>query len=101
MNRKYDPWVSLVALLLLGLILTLACSGCKHETEAAGRNDRPAVITEETEPETMAETRPAPRFKAQRVGVCVVITDNQTGVQYLYYGTGYGGGLCVLEPGED
>lgn len=29
-----------------------------------------------------------------------VITDNETGVQYLYIDNGYDGGLTVLQPGD-
>lgn len=88
MNLKYNPWLSLVALLLLALILTLTCTGC-HVQETA------------TELEPLAETETAPRFTSENLpGPYTVITDHQTGVQYLYYDSTYGGGLCVLEPGE-
>lgn len=85
MNLKYNPWLSLVALLLLALILTLTCTGC---TVRASWGD--------------AETETAPRFTRERASDnCTIITDTQTGVQYLYYHAGYGGGLCVLQPGEE
>lgn len=108
MNLKYNPWLSLVALLLLALILTLTCTGCNYEAEAAERNDRPAVITEETEPAPLEPEEPAhtKRFEFDyfsgwpKVENIYVITDNQTGVQYLYIQDPSGAGLCVLEPGE-
>jgi len=83
MNRKKNPYVSLVALMLLALILVLICTGCRIETEAA-------------------ETKPAPRFTSEYAGdYCTIITDNETGVQYLAYAResnyGKGIGLCKLE----
>ena len=89
MNFKYNPWLSLVAMVLLAIILTLTCTGCHVQEDA-------------NELEPVAETEAPPRFTYEhaRKG-CIIITDHQTGVQYLYYGSGYGGGLCVLQPGED
>ena len=84
MNRKSNPWVSLVALLLLALVLALTCTGCASRAEAA-------------------ETKPAPRFTVENAGNgCKIITDNETNAQYLFYYypdmTGRaGGGLCKLE----
>lgn len=83
MNHKYNPWVSLAALLLLALILAFTCTGCT-DAEAA-------------------ETKPAPRFTAEYAGnSCEIITDNETGVRYLFYSYGTthnnrAGGLCKLE----
>lgn len=82
MNRKKNPYVSLVAVLLLALILVLTCTGCRAEA---------------------AETKPAPRFSVEDAGNgCEIITDTETGVQYLYYFRSYNGykggsGLCKLE----
>jgi hypothetical protein len=83
MQHKNNPWVSLVALLLLALILVLTCTGC---TEASAK-----------------ETEPAPRFTVENAGNgCKIITDTETGVQYLYFFCSYNGykggsGLCKLE----
>lgn len=75
MKRTHNPMLSLVALVLLVLILVLTCTGCT-EAEAA-------------------ETEPAPRFTIEHFGLNVtVITDNETGVQYMAYN---GHGLCKLE----
>lgn len=76
MNHKYNPWVSMVALLLLALILVFTCTGCTEE-EAATQD----------------------RFTVEYVGDCIeIITDNQTGEQYLsYYRYHTGIGLCKLE----
>lgn len=76
MNHKYNPMLSLVALVLLALILVLSCTGCAVEAAAA-------------------ETEPARRFTSEYTGnYCTIITDNETGVQYLAYN---GHGLCKLE----
>ncbi len=83
MNYKNNPWLSLVALLLAALILVLTCTGC---TEADA-----------------AETETRGRFTVEYAGDgCRIITDNETGVQYMfYYYSDYtkraGGGLCKLE----
>jgi hypothetical protein len=85
--RKHNPWLSLVALLLLALILVLACTGCRVEAEAA-------------------ETGPASRYtyEVEHNGFgpsFYTITDTQTGNQYLFVrygnGNGIGGGLTKLE----
>lgn len=38
----------------------------------------------------------AGRFETDCGGFCAVITDTETGVQYLFYQCGYGGGLTAL-----
>lgn len=83
MNRKYNPHVSLVALLILALIVSFVCNGCSVETNA-------------TTYQTME------RFTREYAGNdCFIITDNQTGVQYLvvaeYTNYGKGVGLTRLE----
>lgn len=84
MHRKSNPWVSLAALLLLAVILVFTCTGCTSQAVAA-------------------ETKPAPRFTVEYAGnSCDIITDNETGVQYLFYSYGtthnnMAGGLCKLE----
>lgn len=80
MKHKYNPMLSLVALVLLALILVLSCTGCT--VEAAAATDC--------------------RFTSERfTGGYLIITDNETGVQYLYVDDYNAGGLCVLQPGED
>ena len=85
MYHKNNPWVSLVALLLLALILVLTCTGCRAEA---------------------AEIEPANRYTYEVEShpwgpTFYTITDTQTGNQYLYvyHGTSQGkaGGLCKLE----
>ena len=89
MNRKHNPWVALVALLLLVTILVMACTGCAASAAAS--------TTEE------AETGNGPRFTTELAGLNLrIITDNETGVQYLVYLYGSNGaGLTVLQPGEE
>ncbi len=108
MRFKYNPWVSMVALLLLATILVLLCTGCAPETEAAER-DTPtcSVITEANqETEATTETEPAVigRFSVKWAGAgfphlngIYIITDNQTGVQYLFVDNVDSGGLVKME----
>lgn len=88
MRIKNNPWVSMVALLLLAVILVLTCAGCAADTVAAA----------ETEP------TPASRFAVECAGEgfpyisgFYIITDNQTGVQYLFVDKVDGSGLVKLE----
>lgn len=81
MNRKHNPMVALVALLLL--VLLLLCAGCSAPAAAE-------------EPET------SPRFIVEhhwtdREGLVRVVTDTETGVQYLWYFDG----LTVLQPAPE
>lgn len=84
MTRKHNPLVALAALVILATILVLTCTGC-------------------TNTETPEPGEPAHRFTIEDVGnSCHIITDTETGVQYLYFWYGStGGGLTVLQPGED
>lgn len=84
MNRKHNPLVSLAALVLLVTILVWICAGCSSAAAAA---------------ET--ENGHGPRFTIELAGLNLrIITDNETGVQYLAYIQGQGVGLTVLQPGE-
>lgn len=81
MNQKYNPLLSLVALLLFAIILLLTFTGCTTEAAAA-------------------ETKTADRFTVKHVNDgCTVITDNETGVQYLAYilQTVHGKGVGLFE----
>jgi hypothetical protein len=80
MYRKSNPWVSLAALLLLALVLVFVCTGCTSRAEAA-------------------ETKPAPRFTVEYLPNGLrLITDTETGVQYLAYSEYHTGiGMCKLE----
>lgn len=83
MNRKHNPIVSLAAMVLLATILVLTCSACNKEAEAS-----PRFIIEQV-----------PNNGAVHQHT-VIITDTETGVQYLYYKSYNSGGLTVLQPGE-
>ena len=85
MNRKHNPMLSLVALILLALLL-VTVAGCSA----------PAAAAEDTGPSNWG------RFTVEYCGKgCEIITDTVTGVQYLAYGTTAGAaGLTVLQDGE-
>lgn len=83
MNRKNNPWISMISAIMLILIITMACLGCTVETNA-------------TTQQTME------RFTREYAGNdCFIITDNETSVQYLavieYTNYGKGVGLTRLE----
>lgn len=81
MNLKYNPFVSLVAALLLAVILVLTCTGCHNTAEADA--------TEETTP---------PRFTVEKADQGIrIITDNETGAQYIAYIYNGTCGLTKLE----
>lgn len=83
MYRKNNPWLSLVALLLLALILVLTGTGCTVKAEAA----QTKRYTYEVE-----DHYGGLKF--------YTITDTETGNQYLYVKTSRadaGGGLTKLE----
>ena len=82
MNRKHNPWVSLVALLLLVTLLVAICTGCGP------------VEAEAEEPARFAFDDAGRTFELW----AYVITDTETGVQYLYVDGADGGGLIVLQP---
>jgi hypothetical protein len=81
MRRKYNPWVSLVALLLAVLILVLTCTGCK---QCGGE------IVAETEPEIPDRFSVITDENHKGVRICV-ITDTLTGKEYIVLYTGYAG----------
>ena len=90
MNRKHNPWAALVGL-LLGLLLVILCAGC-------------GVTTETPEPGEPAEE--SGRFSIEHCTMTGsiygvrVITDTETGVQYLVYTNGQGCGITVLQEKE-
>lgn len=85
MNRKHNPWVALVAL-LLSIALVILCAGCGVSAEATepGQPTETAAATEPTE-----ATATGSRFKVELAqwsvlaGNLYVITDRHTGAQYL------------------
>ena len=89
MNRKHNPFLSLVALLLAAIILVLTCTGC-GAVAAAAEN----------------KTEPASRFTYEKAGrgpdfgQLYIITDAETGVQYLAWAKGNGAAMTELQPGK-
>ena len=81
MRYKCNPMLSLVALVLLALILVFTCTGCTDQAEAA---ETPARFTREV-------------HALPNASYACIITDNETGVEYLFIKSGYGGGLTKLE----
>lgn len=90
MNRKNNPWISLIALLLLATILTCICSGC-----TVAEADEPQRV--ETESRFAIEHHVLIEKENFRVIYADIITDTQTGSQYLYCHYGSGGGLTKME----
>ncbi len=86
MNRKHNPWAALVGL-LLGLLLVILCAGC--------------ASTDATEPTEMAGrfVIEAHSMDGSIYGVRV-ITDTETGVQYLVYTNGQGCAMAALQEKE-
>lgn len=80
MRIKNNPWVSVVALVLLAAILVLVCTGCATGAEAAAPH----------------------RFQIEAAGhgellYTFIITDTETGVQYMFVDGHSCGGLIKLE----
>jgi hypothetical protein len=87
MNRKNNPWVALVALILLAAILICVCTGCGSA---------------EAEENDIGDDRFIVERKAYKDGLYVrIMTDTETGVQYLVISHGHGTGVTVLEPGPE
>ena len=87
MKRKHNPLVALVALLLLAVLLL--CTGCSAPAAAEEPESSPRFIIEHAENDT------------PEAYVVRIITDTETGVQYLWVKSGYGGGLTVLQPAPE
>ena len=84
MNAKKNPWVSLAALVLLVCLLATVCTNCTNTTEATG---------------TATPDRFTIEDQSTQYSEIFIITDNETGVQYLWVKRGYGAGLTMLQPG--
>lgn len=82
MRRKHNPYLALAALLLLALIVSWICGGCSVRADAAEKK--------------------VERFTVEYAGnCCSIITDHETGIQYLLYketsNYGKGVGMTKLE----
>ena len=84
MNRKHNPLVALVALVLLAVILVSTCTGC------AVRDSN----------------HPGARFTAEHYDMdgsswgIFIVTDTETGAQYLVYRNYQGAAMTVLQEKE-
>lgn len=98
MNRKHNPMVALVALLLLAMLLL--CAGCS--APAAAAPEEPEAEVPETSLRFMVE-RQFVKDEAIIGGIqnITIITDTETGAQYLWMHEGYAGGLTVLQPAPE
>lgn len=79
MYQKNNPWLSLVALLIMALILAFTCTGCR--TAMGATSDR---FTREL-------------HSIDDVHHVTIITDTETGDRYIFYKAYDAGGLCKLE----
>lgn len=77
---KHCRYLATVFLAVL-VFLALSCTGCTSPNEGKEVFDRQDRFT-------FVPSEPWASF--------IVITDTETGVQYLYVSKGYGGGLTVL-----
>lgn len=86
MKRKHNPLVAVVALLLLAVILL--CTSCSTPAKAEEPESSPRFTIEVQEHNNLAVE-------------VFIITDTETGVQYLMTKCGQGIGLTVLQPAPE
>lgn len=80
MNRKNNPWVSLVALMLLLTILVMTCTGCGNTKKAyADADDAPKTMT-----------------IVDSTNGYTIYKHDETGVHYFCRDGGYGKSVCVM-----
>lgn len=82
MNRKSNPWVALVALILLLVLVVCTCTGCT-DTEGTAETSSDRFVVEHNES--------GGYYYRVRV-----ITDTETGVQYLIVYSNNGVGVTPL-----
>lgn len=80
MNRKNNPWVSLVALILLAVILVAVCTGCNNtKTAYDGTENAPKMMTVVDSTDGYA-----------------IYKHDETGVYYFCCRAAYGRAVCVM-----
>ena len=80
MKRKNNPWVSLVALMLLLAILVLICTGCGTTKKAYDdSDDAPNMMT-----------------VVDSTNGYTIYQHDETGVHYFCRDAGYGKSVCVM-----
>lgn len=89
MTRKNNPWVAMVALVLLLVLVVCTCASCGRTTDAA-ETKTARFIVEEVNAKTLG-----PHQHVE------IITDTETGVQYIFFKSSNAGGLTVLEPAPE
>ena len=83
MNRKHNPFVALVALILLAVVVVCICAGCTAEASAECGHRFSIKLTE--------------IHSGPGGGMVQIITDTETGAQYMFYKFNNAGGLTKLE----
>jgi hypothetical protein len=80
MNRKHNPWISLVALLLLVTMLVAVCTGCNTtKTEYDDKDDAQEMMT-----------------VVDSTAGYTIYKHDETGVHYFCRDAGYGKSVCVM-----
>lgn len=92
MNRKSNPWVALVALILM---LVVCCSSCESPTDAAETD------TAEGTPRFIIEEASVKRQNTTLFSRIAIITDTETGVQYIVFKGSDCTGMTKLEPAPE
>lgn len=106
--RKKSPWLSIVALLAFIVMLLVACSS---SVKSENFTEQPSAKTSTT---STTSSDKKPRFTCEEITIAdtknsqsyfkssFIITDNLTGIQYLYTyrQDGYSGGPAIVELGS-
>lgn len=91
MNRKHNPWAALIALVLLAIIIISTCTSCGFDRAAeAEKIDAHRFTVKEFDTDL-----DIPAYGVQ------IITDTETGVQYLVVYSSRGPGVTVLQTAQD
>lgn len=85
MRLKHNPWISLLAALVMTVIVLLYFTGCSAHAETAENGKAQARFTTECDGPQVG------------VGTYYTITDTETGAQYLLVKNSYGMAMAELE----